>query len=148
MQGKPSRRRQKRCKACRKLFQPDPRTKGKQRYCSRTACQTQRQRHNEKEWRVRNPECVELQQEQSRRWQKARPDYSRKRRSEDPQLLKHNRGETCKRMRKIRAKKLFDKSKLILTQLAGNKTATAILDRLNLKGTFITLEGRSYRSKQ
>lgn len=27
-------------------------------------------------------------------------------------------------------------------------TATAILDRLNLKGTFITCEGRSYRSKQ
>jgi DNA replication protein DnaC len=27
-------------------------------------------------------------------------------------------------------------------------TATAILDRLNLKGTFLTLEGKSYRSGQ
>lgn len=46
-------------------------------------------------------------------------------------------------------------STIITTNLVPSKwgkifdssTATAILDRLNMKGTFITIEGRSYRSK-
>jgi len=33
-------------------------------------------------------------------------------------------------------------------KLFDSSTATAILDRLSMKGTFITIEGRSYRSKK
>lgn len=33
-------------------------------------------------------------------------------------------------------------------KIFDSATATAILDRLNMKGTFITIEGRSYRSKK
>lgn len=33
-------------------------------------------------------------------------------------------------------------------KIFDSATATAILDRLNMKGTFITMEGRSYRSKK
>ena len=112
-------KRQKRCKACQELFQPDSRTKGKQKYCSKAECQNSRQRQNEKDWRKRNPDCLAYQYEQTRQWNKAHPDYSRQRRAKDPQLLKNNRRLTRNCMKKIRAKKRFDKSKVILTQVVG-----------------------------
>ena len=113
--------RRRRCLSCEDLFDPDPRTKGKQRYCSKEACQTKRQRQNESAWRLNNPDCLQEQYERSRLWYKARPDYSRQRRAANPQVLQKNRVQTKIRMRKIRARGLFDKSKSILTQLAGGK---------------------------
>ena len=129
MQGKPKRQRQKRCKYCRELFQPDTRTKGQQRYCSKPECQAVRQRKNEKDWRKRNPDCVEYQYQQTRRWNNVHPDYSRQRRSQNLQLLKHNRDQTRNRMQKIRANRVFDKSKVILTQLIGGKADKCYLTR-------------------
>ena len=67
--------RQKRCVNCHKLFEPDCRTKGKQRYCSNQICQTKRQRKNEKDWRNSHPEALEKQRQQSREWHKARQWY-------------------------------------------------------------------------
>lgn len=117
----PTRTRQKRCKYCGALFEPDPRTKGKQRYCSKSPCQTQRQRQNESDWRIKNPDCLQEQYERSRLWYKARPDYSCQRRKNNPGIRQQNRDQTKLRMRKIRGKEVFDKSKSILTQLIGNK---------------------------
>ena len=114
---KPSRTRQRRCRWCGELFTADPRTKSRQRYCSKPACQTIRQRKNESAWRIKNPDCLDYQRGQSRLWHKNHPDYSRKRRNEFPRLLVKNRDDTRVRRRKIRSQKLFDKSKVILTQL-------------------------------
>lgn len=111
------RTRQKRCKWCGELFTPDPRTKRRQRYCSNAACQARRQRLNEAAWRVRNPDCLEDQRAQSRQWHTTHPDYSRKRRLNDLCLLQENLTQTRLRMRRIRGKKLFDKSKVMLTEL-------------------------------
>ena len=113
--------RRRRCQFCKELFEPDPRTKGKQRYCSKEACQSKRQRQNEKAWRLNNPDCLQEQYERSRIWYKGHSDYSRQRRIANPQVEQENRVQTRTRMRKIRAKGLFDKSKSILTQLAGVK---------------------------
>ncbi len=113
--------RRKHCKYCGELFEPDPRTKGKQRYCSKDTCQSKRQRLNETAWRLRNPDCLQEQYERTRLWYKARPDYSRQRRAANPKLAKENREQTRERMQKVRAKKVFDKSKSILTQLIGDK---------------------------
>ena len=117
----PSRNRRRRCQFCEELFDPDPRTKGKQRYCSKQTCQSKRQRQNEKTWRLNNPDCLQEQYERSRIWHKGHPEYNRQRRKNNPELLQENRSQTKSRMRKIRAEGLFDKSKSILTQLAGNK---------------------------
>lgn len=114
-------RRRKHCLSCGELFEPDRRTKGKQRYCSKNTCQIKRQRHNERAWRMNNPECLQEQYELSRLWHRARPDYSRQRRKANPELLEENRSQTKARMRKIRTKAMFDKSKVILTQLTGDK---------------------------
>ena len=118
---KPSHTRRKRCQWCGELFNSDPRTKGRQRYCSKPACQTKRQRLNESSWRIKNPDCLDYQRQQSRLWYKAHPDYSRKRRTENPHLLIKNRNDTRIRIRKIRSQKLFDKSKVILTELVDKQ---------------------------
>ncbi len=116
-----SRKRRKHCRCCGKLFYPDPRTKGKQRYCSKDECQTKRQRQNELDWRIKNPDCLEEQRVQSRQWHKEHPDYSKERRAGNPGILEKNRKDTKTRMQKIRGRRMFDKSKSILTQLVGNK---------------------------
>ena len=117
--NKPSRtrRRQRRCRWCGKLFEPNPRAKGRQRYCSKSECQTKRQRLNEKTWRIKNPGDLDDQRELSRLWHAAHPDYSSRRRLKYPGLLKINRDDTRLRMRKLRSQRLFDKSKVILTEL-------------------------------
>ena len=114
---KPTRTRQRHCRHCEQLFTPDPRTKDKQRYCSKSACQTKRQRLNESTWRAKNPDCLDYQRGQSRLWHKNHPEYSRLFRLKYPRLMAKNRDDTRIRMRKIRSQKLFDKSKVILTQL-------------------------------
>lgn len=112
-----ARQRRRHCRWCGELFEPDPRTKGRQRYCSKPACQIKRQRLNEAAWRAKNPECLKDQRERSRLWYEKHPDYSRARRAKYPHILIKNRGQTKTRMRKIRLQEAFDKSKVILTKL-------------------------------
>lgn len=121
--------RRKRCLACKELFDPHPRTKGKQRYCCKELCQTYRQRQNEYEWRLKNPDCLVHQYEQSRQWHHDRPKYSQQRRKKDPKLARRNVEFTRERMRRIRLDALFDKSKSILTQLVGNNVDKCYLSK-------------------
>ena len=123
--------RRKRCMSCNVLFEPDLRTKGRQKYCSKPECQTIRQRKNEKDWRQRNPDCVEYQRLQTRQWFKAHPEYNRYRRKQNPQLAESNRNNSRMRMEKIRKKRMFDKSKVILSQLSGNKEVRCYLTKDN-----------------
>jgi hypothetical protein len=121
--------RRKRCLNCNELFDPDPRTKGQQRYCSEDECQAMRQRLNEKDWRLRNPDCVTYQQQQSRQWFKDHSEYSQQRRKDDPDLLIKNRDDTKTRMKNMRHQAMFDKSKSILMQLTGNNIDKCYLTR-------------------
>ena len=147
MQAKPKHRRRKKCQSCRELFQPNPRTKGKQKYCSNPECQAVRQRQNEKDWRARNPDCLAYQQEQSRQWLRNHPKYSQKRRADDPELLVKNRDQTKVRMQKMRGKRMFDKSKVILTQLVGGKADKCYLTRGG-KGLYVCLTKASPLSRR
>lgn len=110
------RHRRKRCRSCQELFDPDTRTKGRQRHCSRPECQTIRQRQNEKDWRRRNPES---RREENRKWRQRHREYSRLRRLADPGFEAKNREDTRERMGKRRYLGLFDKSKSIMTQVVG-----------------------------
>lgn len=121
--------RRKRCLICGALFEPDPRTKGKQRYCSADVCQEHRQRLNEKDWRKNNPDCLADQYRQSREWHKARPGYSGQRRQRDPLLARRNRHFTRERMRRQRGNDMFDKSKSIMAQIVGNKGSYCYISR-------------------
>lgn len=108
--------RRKRCLLCKELFDPDPRTQGKQQFCFRDVCQSYRQRQNEKHWRNQNPES---RQEQNRKWQQKHRDYSRQRREAKPEVKEKNRKDTRIRMENLRYRILFDKSKSIMTQVIG-----------------------------
>lgn len=122
---KPTKRR-KRCLCCGDLFEPDYRTKGKQRYCGKKECQQVRQRKNEKDWRKRNPE---IQLIWVRLWNKRHSEYSGNRRDKNPDIAQANRMQTKVRMQKIRDIRAFDKSKLILAQLNKNKGDKCYLAR-------------------
>ncbi len=139
-------RRRKRCKSCHELFDCDPRTKGKQKYCSQRECQGKRQRFNEQDWRLRNPDCLAYQREESRKWHKDHPDYSRQRRANCPEFLQCNRDQTRVRMQKLRGEKMFDKSKVILTQLTGGKEDDCYLTQGG-KGLYVRLTKASPLSK-
>ena len=125
-QGYPLRYRRKRCLNCHELFDPNPRTKGQQRYCSKGECQAKRQSLNEKDWRLRNLDCAA---DQKRKWQQKHPGYSQQRRSADPAMAKKNRQDTKIRMQQIRWEAMFDKSKPILTQVIGRNTDNCCLMR-------------------
>lgn len=129
--------RRRRCRNCNKIFRSDPRLKGNQHYCFSPDCQSVRQRLNEKDWRERNPDCVQYQHELTRDWYKAHPQYSRQRREKDPQLKDLNRDQTRDRMREMRQKRMFDKSKSILQQLSAGQ-----IDRCYLGGRFRWLHVR------
>src|ERR1019366_2744991 len=125
---RPLQTRRKRWLSCRQLFDPDPRTKGHQRYCSKNECQTVRQRQNEKDWSWRNPDCVA---DQKHKWQQKHPGYSQRRRVADPAMAEKNRQDTKSRMQQIRWEAMFDKSKPILTQVIGRNMDNCCLMRGN-----------------
>jgi len=125
---KPLETRRKRCLSCRELFDPDSRTKGKQRYCSKAECQAMRQRQNENDWDQRNPDCVA---DQKRKWQQKHPGYSQQRRVDNPAMAEKNRHDTKNRMQQLRWEAMFDKSKPILAQVVDRNTDNCCLMRGN-----------------
>lgn len=125
-QSKKTRRRH--CKSCGELFDPDRRAKERQKYCSKAECQTLRQIQNQKDWCLNNPEVVAY---DKRRWQQNHPGYSQQRRAANCALAEKNRQETKIRMHEMRSKVLFDKSKVILTQVIDKNADKCCLIRGN-----------------
>ncbi len=126
--NQPKKTRRRHCKYCDELFDPDPRAKERQRYCSKAQCQTMRQRQNEKDWRQDNPEATA---DQKRKWQKNHPGYSQQRRAANHAMAEENRQDTKMRMQQMRWESMFDKSKVILTQMTGRKRDKCCLIRGN-----------------
>ena len=59
----------------------------------------------------------------------ARPEYSKQRRADDPDLVRRNLEFTRESMRRQREQSMFDKSKSIITQVIGNKGTYCYLSR-------------------
>lgn len=47
------------CAICKKWFYPHPRVGNRQRVCSEPSCQSERQKRNQKRWRMKNPDYDE-----------------------------------------------------------------------------------------
>lgn len=120
--------RRKHCKSCGDLFDPDPRAKERQKYCSKAQCQTMRQMQNQKDWCLNNPKVVAY---DKRRWQQNHPDYNQQRRAANPAMTEKNRQDTKIRMQQMRCKAVFDKSKEILTQIIDKNADKCCLIRGN-----------------
>lgn len=124
----PKRTRRRHCKCCDELFDADPRAKERQKYCSKSECQTVRQMQNQKDWCRDNPNVVSY---DKRRWQQNHPGYSQQRRVANPAMAEKNRQDTKMRMQQARSKAMFDKSKVILTQVIDKNVDKCCLIRGN-----------------
>ena len=122
-------KRKRRCLSCNGLFRPYPHIHDKQHYCSSSSCQKKRQRLNEKVWLLRNPGCLVVKRQKTKDWFQKHRDYSRKRRRDNPELCQRNRIWTRLRMRVLRHAQMFDKTKLLLTQLVPKKGVRCYLTR-------------------
>ncbi len=126
--NQPPKKRRRHCKCCDDLFESDPRAKERQKYCSKTQCQTVRQMQNQKDWCLNNPKVVAY---DKRRWQQNHPGYSQQRRAAAPGRQEKNRQDTKIRMQQTRSKVMFDKSKVILTQVVDKNADKCCLIRGN-----------------
>jgi len=68
----------KRCRYCRRLFKPDPRTEYEQRVCSGAECQKQRKRDYQKKWCEKNPTYFHGQYPRVKQWLDEHPGYLKK----------------------------------------------------------------------
>jgi len=124
--NQPKKTRRRHCKCCDELFDPDPRAKERQRYCSKAQCQTVRQMQNQKDWCLNNPKVVAY---DKRRWRQNHPGYSQQRRVANPAMAEQNRQNTKIRMQQTRSRSKFDKSKVILTQVVDKNADKCCLMR-------------------
>lgn len=95
-------RRQRKCRKCRELFYPDPRSyfpmkgnpakrKSAQRYCSKPECKQASRRETNKKYWMKDPELRQRNKLACRSWRKKNKGYWKKRRREDPAYTKRNR---------------------------------------------------------
>ena len=103
--------RKRKCRKCRELFLPDPRSyrptiSGRkvsaQHYCSKPACQTESDRQSHRKHSQRNPLYRQNQLLSARRWRKKNGGYWHERRQEFPAGAKRNR--VLQRQRDARSK--------------------------------------------
>ena len=74
-----------RCKICKKWYEPDPRTQAHQTCCSDETCQKERKSRYDKGWHKRNPDYEELRRLYRQGWAKQYPDYWQQYRQENPE---------------------------------------------------------------
>ena len=107
------RRRQRKCRGCHEKFYPDYRQKDRQYCCARPFCQSKRNSRNNRNWYLKNPDCLTYQQDLTRQWFLSHPDYRKRYRANHPKITLKNRQDTRRRMRGIRSRKLFEKTNSI-----------------------------------
>lgn len=67
----------KRCPYCWKLFEPNPRTKDRQKVCSEVECQKKSKRASQKKWCEKNPTYFHDQYPRVKKWLDDNPGYLR-----------------------------------------------------------------------
>jgi hypothetical protein len=73
-----------RCPYCRRLFNPNPRTKDRQKVCSRAECQKKRKRDSQKKWCKKNPTYFQGHYPRVKKWRDAHPGYLKNYRRNNP----------------------------------------------------------------
>ena len=72
------------CPYCRRLFEPNPRTKDRQKVCSRAECQKKRKKDSQKKWCEKNPTYFQGQYPRVKEWLDKNPDYLKNYRRNHP----------------------------------------------------------------
>lgn len=97
-------RRRKKCRYCRKLFEPHPQTYRQQKTCSKKACQNRRKRQAIKRWRLQHPFDEENRRKTREHWRQKHKCYWRKWRASHPGYVRKNREKQKERNARRRAK--------------------------------------------
>lgn len=122
----------KRCRFCRRLFVPDPRTKDEQYACSRKACQKQRKKENQKAWVKRNPGCFQGRYDNTKKWLGEHPGYITEHRTRHPEAREKHR--EAEHQRRLRRKNLaVDIQDSILTQGVDDKEVSRQLPIVDIQ---------------
>jgi len=122
------RRRKRTCRICREMFYPDCRQTDRQYCCGRPSCQSKRRSRNNRDWYLKNPDCLAYQRDITRRWFLDHPDYRSLWRAAHPETVLKNRQDTRRRMRDIRSRKLFEKTNSMFSEVLENKSDKCFLN--------------------
>lgn len=87
----------KRCRYCRKWFEPDPRVAKQQKACSNADCRKKRKKHSQKLWINKNPDYFKGRYENTRDWLKKHPGYLKEYRETHPEYVDKNRRQQKER---------------------------------------------------
>ena len=83
--------RRKRCRCCRELYQPDPRTYRQQITCDKKSCRIWRKRRAQRIWSLKNPLYWDGERPEQKEWRAEHRDYYRQWRAKHPEYVKRNR---------------------------------------------------------
>jgi hypothetical protein len=110
----------KQCLCCKRKFTPNSHIGQRQKYCSDKKCQAKRLRLTKEAW-LKKEENKKFRKAQQSRWRKSHPAYLKQWRKKHPLSVRRNQENTCKRIRRKRAAKMFEKSIELSSQIAKNK---------------------------
>lgn len=122
------RRRKRTCRICRGMFYPDYRQKDRQYCCGRRSCQSKRRSQNNRDWYLKNPDCLKYQRDLTRQWFLDHPDYRCIYWNAHPETVIKNRQDTRRRMRAIRSCGMFEKTNSMFLEVVGNKADKCFLN--------------------
>ena len=148
-----TRSRRRKCRHCGQLFQPDPRNRYHQRYCSTEACRRVSKAASQRRWLhkaknrdyFRGPENVE----RVRRWRAAHPGYWRRGRSlSDRALQEDSLAQGIDQIKKSdllvppALQDLWASQSLVLLGLIANLTGSSLQDEIAGTGRRLQQLGR------
>lgn len=127
-----------RCEACEKDFEPNPRIKG-QRFCSQAACQKERRKREQRERRSRDPDYRENERRAQESRKKKNPHYWREYRLKNPEYADRNRLQQRERDQKRRGQRVFASEGLAseaASDLLATEAASNSADSIVKSGTY------------
>jgi hypothetical protein len=128
-------RKREKCRHCKRIFEADPRNRGRQKYCYRAECRKASKRSSQRRW-VKKPENKEYfsgptNVERVREWRRKHPGYWRKRKSALQDVLAIQDAEKINNNSKKHTNALQDSLNIqsaVFIGLISNITGSALQD--------------------
>jgi hypothetical protein len=122
--------RKRKCKICKKWYQPDPRASNHQKSCKELLCRKKRQQQAQKRWMKKNPGYFKGRYENTRKWIKKHPGYLKIYRRNHPEYVEKNRNQQRQRRAKdMSNSQCVDIQDGIVMQHVGNiKDKSSLID--------------------
>jgi hypothetical protein len=138
-------RKREKCRHCKRLFEPDPRNRGRQKYCYRPECRKDSKRRSQKRW-LKKPEnrgyfSGPTNVERVREWRRKHPGYWRKKKGALQETLNRQHTVNTDKLKQNSSNALQDSLSLqppVFIGLISNITGSALQD--DIARTILRLE--------